>query len=152
MSRLLDLQINDTVIQNSWHKVTQQSIDQFAEATGDYQWIHTNPARCEKESPFKAPIAHGFLTASLMPDAFSSILTEDARITSLINYGIDNLRFLEPVVVNSEVQYQFTVAEVTDKPSGRLFRIRASCAIKGRDKPALVGEFLLLAVIEGLAR
>ncbi len=151
MRSLLDLTLHETVDQPIWHKVTQQAIDQFAKATGDHQWIHTDPARCEKESPFGAPIAHGLLTASLMPEALSSVLGEDDRIGSLINYGIDNLRFLEPVRVGSEVRYQFTVIGIADKPAGKLFRLRASCGIKGRDKPALVGEFLLLAVVAGPA-
>ena len=107
MKTLLDLSVGETLEQTGWLTVTQEIINQFAEATGDHQWIHLDAERCEKESPFKTTIAHGFLTASLMPKAFAEVISPSENIASMINYGIDKLRFLEPVKSNDAVKYQF---------------------------------------------
>ena len=111
MKCLIDLKIGDTLSQAQWITVTQPMINQFADATGDHQWIHLDSVRCKNESPFKTTIAHGFLTASLMPKAFAEVIEDSPRIASTINYGIDKLRFLEPVRCNDGVKFQFTVVE-----------------------------------------
>lgn len=146
MKSLIDLQVGDELIQSDWTEVSQNAVNQFADATGDHQWIHIDVARCEKESPFGTTIAHGFMTASMLPQAFSSVLGSSDKIASVINYGIDSLRFLEPVRVGSHIRFMFTVKDRTSKPSGTLFHVSATCAIKDSDKPALVGTFLMLAV------
>ena len=146
MKSLIDLQVGDELIQPDWTVVSQNAVNQFADATGDHQWIHIDVSRCEKESPFGTTIAHGFMTASMLPQAFSSVLGSSEKIASVINYGIDSLRFLEPVRVGSQIRFSFKVTERTIKSTGTLFQVSATCSIKGSDKPALVGTFLMLAV------
>ncbi|OJF67922.1 dehydratase [Alteromonas sp. V450] len=148
MKTLLDLSVGETLEQTGWLTVTQEIINQFAEATGDHQWIHLDAERCEKESPFRTTIAHGFLTASLMPKAFAEVISPSENIASMINYGIDKLRFLEPVKSNDAVKYQFKLVDVSDKPQGKLFKVEASCIVKSTGNPALVGGFLMLAVLK----
>lgn len=148
MKTLIDLQVGDRLEQPEWLTVTQSMIDQFAEATGDYQWIHLDKARCKQESPFSTTIAHGFLTASLMPKAFSEVLEESDKIASTINYGIDSLRFLEPVRCDDSVKYQFELIETQAKPTGTLYKVAAQCLLKSSGNPALVGTFLMLAVLK----
>ncbi|MFZ8200116.1 MaoC family dehydratase [Alteromonas portus] len=148
MQTLLDLSVGESLEQLEWLTVTQEMINQFADATGDHQWIHLDTARCETQSPFKTTIAHGFLTASLMPKAFAEVIAPSDRIASMINYGIDTLRFLEPVKSNDAVKYQFKLVEISEKPQGKLFRVEASCLLKSSGKPALVGGFLMLAVLK----
>ena len=123
-------------------------INQFADATGDHQWIHLDSVRCKNESPFKTTIAHGFLTASLMPKAFAEVIEDSPRIASTINYGIDKLRFLEPVRCNDGVKFQFTVVGIDDKPMGALYKVEATAQLKSCEKPALIGTFLMLAVLK----
>lgn len=96
MKTLIDLEVGETLEQAEWLTISQDMINQFAEATGDYQWIHLDTERCNKESPFRTTIAHGFLTASVMPKAFEGVLAASDEIASTINYGIDSLRFWSP--------------------------------------------------------
>ena len=148
MKTLLDLSVGDVLEQADFLTVTQDMINQFADATGDHQWIHLDMARCEKESPFKTTIAHGFLSASLMPKAFGEVLAPSDKIASMINYGIDKLRFLEPVKCNDGLKYQFKLVDVSDKPQGKLYKVEASCVLRSSGNPALVGSFLMLAVMK----
>lgn len=147
MKSLLELQQGDELVQPEWMQVSQSDINQFADATGDHQWIHLDKEKCAKESPFKTTIAHGFLTASLMPKAFSQVVGASERIASTINYGIDMLRFLSPVSSDDSVRYKFTVKEITQKSTGLLYKVEASCEIKSSGDLALVGTFLMLAVV-----
>lgn len=129
-----------------WFTVNQSKIDEFAEVTGDFQWIHLDQARCQEQSPFKTTIAHGFLTAALMPQMFAKAVSIDASKFTMLNYGIDALRYLEPVRVDDSIRFSFTLIELEQKPSGKLHRFRTQVDIKNRDKPALVGEFLMLLI------
>lgn len=140
------LNVGDQLPETTWFEISQQKINEFAVATGDHQWIHVDEKRCMQESPFKTPIAHGFLSASLMPMMFEQVITVDAARFTMLNYGIDSLRFLEPVRVNDRIRYQFKVAEIEDKAMGRLYKVAAQVDIEGRDKPALVGTFLTLLI------
>lgn len=144
---LLDLTLNQALPASTWTEITQQMINTFADATGDHQWIHIDAERCQRESPFKQTIAHGFLSASLMPKAFEASIQPHKEIASVLNYGINSLRFLEPVRVNDKVRYAFKVANIEQKPLGKLFTFDCAVEIEGRDKPALVGQFLMLAII-----
>ncbi|AEP29683.1 MaoC family dehydratase [Brumicola nitratireducens] len=140
------LNVGDNLPETAWFKISQQKINEFAVATGDHQWIHIDKERCAKESPFGTPIAHGFLSASLMPMMFEQVITVDPARNTMLNYGIDSLRFLEPVRVDDEIRYQFKVTDIEEKPTGRLFKVTAQVNIKDRDKPALVGTFLTLLI------
>ena len=96
---------------SEWHQVTQERIDEFAEATGDRQWIHVDRARAAVESPFKTTIAHGFLTLSLASSLIRSALQFDgARMA--INYGLNRVRFMAPVPSGSRVRGRFALASV----------------------------------------
>lgn len=147
MKTLIDLKTGDVLSQPQWITVSQEMINQFAEATGDHQWIHLDEAKCEKESPFGTTIAHGFLSASLMPKAFAEVIAPSDKVRSMINYGIDKLRFLEPVKSGDAIKYQFKVSEITEKPQGKLYKVDGSCVLKSSGNPALVGSFLMLAVL-----
>ncbi|GMM69978.1 MaoC family dehydratase [Alteromonas sp. MTD1] len=147
MKTLIDLKTDDVLSQPQWITVSQEMINQFAEATGDHQWIHLDEVKCEKESPFGTTIAHGFLSASLMPKAFAEVIAPSDKVRSMINYGIDKLRFLEPVKSGDAIKYQFRVSEITEKPQGKLYKVDGSCVLKSSGNPALVGSFLMLAVL-----
>jgi acyl dehydratase len=127
--------------------ISQEQVQQFADATGDHQWIHLDSQRCATESPYKTTIAHGFLTVSLMPKLFAQCLEIDEKTTTMINYGMDQLRFIEAVRVNDEIKYAFTLLEIEEKPQGHLYKFSGEVRIKGREKPALVGTFLSLVLI-----
>jgi acyl dehydratase len=127
--------------------VGQPRIDGFADVTGDHQWIHVDVERARAESPFGGPVAHGFLTLSLMAAAIaeSGIVPADAK--GVINYGLDKVRFLAPVPAGAAVACGFRLAEVEDKGEGRqLLRLEAAARVAGSDKPAVVGEVLALVV------
>ena len=138
------LSIGDKLPNSNWFKVEQAKINEFADATDDHQWIHIDEERCREESPFGTTIAHGFLSASLMPKMFEQVISIDPTKNTMLNYGIDTLRFLEPVRVNDELQYTFQVSDIEVKQSGKLFKVAVQVNIKGRDKPAMIGTFLTL--------
>jgi acyl dehydratase len=140
------LKVGDKLAETPWFQVTQQQINEFADATQDHQWIHIDAERCAQESPFRTTIAHGFLSASLMPMMFEQVVSLDPTRNTMLNYGIDSLRFLEPVRVNDHIRYQFKVADIEQKATGRLFKFAVQVDIKERDKPALVGTFLTLLI------
>src|SRR5215216_5358793 len=101
--------IGEEIAVGEWFAITQDRIDQFADATGDHQWIHVDPARAAAESPFKATIAHGFLTLSLT----STLLREAMTFTGLrlaINYGLNRVRFVSPVPSGSRIRGRFAAA------------------------------------------
>ena len=83
-----------------------------------------------------------------MPKAFGEVIAPSDKIASMINYGIDKLRFLEPVKSNDALKYQFKLVDVTDKQQGKLYKVEASCILKSSGNPALVGSFLMLAVMK----
>jgi acyl dehydratase len=127
--------------------VGQPRIDGFAEVTGDRQWIHVDVERARAESPFGGPVAHGFLTLSLMAAAISEAGVVPADAKGVVNYGLDKIRFLAPVPAGAQVACGFRLAEVEDKGAGRqLLRLEAEARIEGAAKPAIVGEVLALVV------
>jgi acyl dehydratase len=125
--------------------VDQARIDQFADATLDHQWVHVDVERARRESPFGGPIAHGFLTLSLIAGMIGScgVLPEDAG--AFFNYGVENVRFLSPVPAGATIRARFVLKGVELKAEGRkLVRVVGTVEIDGAPKPALVGEFLAL--------
>ena len=125
-----------------WVEVTQQMIDKFAEATGDYQWIHVDVARATKESPYKTTIAHGFLTLSLMAQLRAAALDmPPARMG--VNYGLNKVRFTGPVPAGSRVRVVLNLAAADDLPdNGVQMRWNATVYREGSDKPVLIAETL----------
>ena len=126
--------------------VTQEKINQFAEVTGDRQWIHIDVERCKKESPFGGPVAHGFLTLSLLP-AFRS--KEDYTITgfrNVVNYGANKLRFVAPVPAGASVHARSRLIAVEPRPLGTMLTRETEIQVVGQQKPSLVFEGLALFV------
>ena len=125
-----------------WYTISQQMINDFANATLDKQWIHVDEKRAEKESPFKSTIAHGFMSVSMI----SELLEASFSIKSVkmgLNYGLNKVRFPNPVPVNSQLRMTSTVQEIADI-SDKGVKVTFSCVIeiKGQEKPACVAEFI----------
>jgi len=124
---------------SDWLEITQKRIDQFAEATGDHQWIHVDPVRAAK-GPFKKTIAHGYLTQSLV-SYFLPQIVEVHGIAMGINYGADRLRFPAPVPVGSRVRGSAELVEVEKQKDGSFqAKIRVTVEIEGSERPACVIE------------
>ena len=115
-------------------KITQEQINKFAEATLDYQWIHLDRERAEKESPFKTTIAHGYLNLSVLPYLWGQII-EVNNIKMLVNYGIEKLRFNQPVLVDSEVRVRATLASLVNLRGIAKAEVHVSLEIKDNAKP-----------------
>lgn len=128
---------------SNWHKITQEQINQFADATLDHQWIHCDPERAATESPFKATIAHGYLTLSLVPFLWKQI-TEIRNFKMEINYGIENLKFGQPVVVNSEIRLRVKLAGIVNLRGITKITIAAVMEIKDAEKPSFTADTLFL--------
>jgi acyl dehydratase len=128
---------------SSWVTIEQKQVDQFADATGDHQWIHVDPAAAA-QGPFGGTIAHGYLTLSLLIVLVSEVLqvTDSQRG---VNYGIDRIRFTSPVPVGSRVRLHAKLLGGERKSNGVLYRIGVEIEIEGHERPALVGEVLYLA-------
>ncbi len=126
-----------------YHKITQEQITQFADATLDHQWIHTDPGRAEMEGPFKATIAHGYLTLSLIPYLWKKIV--DIRNLKMeINYGIEDLRFGQAVIVNSEVRLKVKLVSIANLRGITKATIGVSLEIKDQPKAAFSGNVVFL--------
>lgn len=121
--------------------VDQARIDAFAEATGDRQWIHVDRARAERESPFGGPVAHGFLTLSLMPALLMDTVAIHQRMG--LNYGMNRVRFTSPVPAGASVRGRFRIIEASDVADGGIqLTWNVALAIEGAAKPACVAEFI----------
>ncbi len=132
---------------SDWLLIDQDRIDQFAKATDDFQWIHTDPVRAAKESPFGKTIAHGFLSLSLIPDLMYSCLSfEHSKLT--VNYGLNKVRFTSPVLVGSKLRAIFKTIQVTDVSNGVQIEWQVTMEIEGQGKPALVANFLIVVYHE----
>lgn len=144
LSSLADLRtlVGTTVAVSDWLTITQAQIDLFAQATGDHQWIHVDPVRAA-QGPFGAPIAHGFLTLSLIPQLMESSLRVDG-VRMGVNYGLNKVRFIAPVLVNSRLRAHMKLLEVCDIDNGGLqqtWEITIEC--EGWAKPVCVAESLV---------
>lgn len=144
--KLLDLTVGEHLTVGEWLTISQSDIDMFAKATNDHQWIHVDPKRCETQSPFKTTIAHGYLTVTLMPNSLYEAIEPDPVYQSLLNYGVDKIRFIEPVRSGDKIRFLSTLINVEQKTSGKLFYFETVAEIEGRDKPAMKGVFLTLLV------
>ena len=134
---------------SAWSKpiaVSQEKINQFADVTGDHQWIHIDVERARRESPFKAPVAHGFLTLSLIP-AFE--IPRDWNVVgfrNVVNYGANKLRFIAPVPAGSQVHARSRVVAVDPRPQGTQVTTETQVQVVGAEKPALLYEGIFLYV------
>jgi acyl dehydratase len=134
--------LGQEVAVTDWLTITQQRVNQFAEATSDHQWIHLDAERCVRESPYGGTIGHGFLTLSLVSHLFeSAIRMVDA--TMVINYGLNKVRFPAPVLVGSRVRARLTLHKIDDIDGGAQMEWHVVIEREGQDKPACVAELLL---------
>jgi acyl dehydratase len=125
-----------------WTTLTQRQVDQFADATGDHQWIHVDRSRAAA-GPFGGTIAHGYLTLSLVPMLAAQLFHIDTMGAKL-NYGVNRVRFPSPVPVGSRIRATATIAEVTDVPAGKQMVTRYVIEIEDVAKPACVAETVVL--------
>lgn len=115
--------------------ITQEQIDKFADATLDYQWIHTDPERAAKESPFKSTIAHGYLSVSMLTYLWFNVV--DVRnVKMIVNYGIEKLRFQQPVLVNDKIRATVSMHEIKNLRGIAKIQVKIVVDIKGQQKPA----------------
>jgi acyl dehydratase len=121
-------------------EISQEQINTFADATDDHQWIHTDPEKA-KDGPFGAPIAHGFLTLSLIIPLWGELFDVEG-VKTKVNYGLDRVRFTSPVKVGAKVRLHSTIAEVTEVKGGVQIKTANTIEIEGGERPAVVAEFL----------
>jgi acyl dehydratase len=134
--------IGDEIAVGEWFPITQERIDQFADATGDHQWIHVDAARAAAESPYRATIAHGFLTLSLV----STLLRDAVTFTGLrlaINYGLNRVRFVSAVPSGSRIRGRFVLASVEAVEDGFQVAWKVTVERDGSEKPCCVAEWLV---------
>jgi acyl dehydratase len=129
---------------SSWVTVDQSRIDQFAECSGDRQWIHVDVERAKRESPYRAPIAHGYLTLSLVAPLQMEIGAVPSDAGAALNYGLDKVRFLAPVKAGARVRLRVALIDVEKKGGGVVLKTSNTLEIEGSDKPALIAESLAL--------
>jgi acyl dehydratase len=126
---------------SDWLLIDQERVNAFADVTGDQQWIHVDVERAKRESPFGGPIAHGYLTLSLLAKFAQECIAVDG-IKLAVNYGLNRVRFASPVKVGSRVRARFVLAEVDDIPGGAQLVWQAVIEIEGGDKPACAAEMV----------
>ncbi len=124
-----------------WQTMTQDRVNEFADATGDHQWIHVDVEKA-KSSPFGGTIAHGFLTLSLLAPITQQLMRV-TDVTAGLNYGLDRVRFPAPLPVGGEWRGGVEIVEVTDVAGGLQVKARVTIEVKGSEKPACVAESLV---------
>jgi len=132
---------------SSWLEITQERVNQFADATNDHQFIHVDPEKAS-QTPFGGPIAHGFLTLSLLPFLIGEKSKPIDGLVMGINYGSDKVRFLQPVRVGSRIRAQQKILEVAEKRPGQwLTKTLVTIEIEDEQKPALITEYLAMFIV-----
>ena len=145
----LGQKIGTEVGASNWYVVTQDMIDGFAGVTGDHQFIHVDPVRAKAETPFGGTIAHGYLMLSLLAPMGYEALPPIDGVAIRINYGLDKVRFLNPVKPGSRVRARYTLREVTKRGEKEfLLKNEATVEIEGVDKPALYAESLTVIILK----
>jgi NADPH:quinone reductase len=125
-----------------WYTISQEMINNFADATGDHQWIHTNPEMCAQFSPFKTTVAHGFLNLSFSPKLMAEIFSIKS-VKMGLNYGANKVRFMSPVPVNSKVRMKAVLLEMEDAlPRGQKIIVACTYEIEGQEKPVCYAELI----------
>lgn len=145
---LQDLQglVGQEIGVSDWMCIDQARINRFADATDDHQWIHVDVERAQRESPLGGPVAHGFLTLSLLPAMMQSIFTVEG-VTTRINYGLNTVRFIAPVAAGAHVRARVTLESVEPRGAHRyLVRNGVTIELQASDKPACVAQALTLYI------
>ena len=138
----LPARVGDEVAVSDWFEVGQERIATFADATDDHQWIHLDPERCARESPFGAPVAHGFLTLSLLPAMLESAVRIDGMRMGL-NYGLNKVRFPAPLPVDRRVRGRWTLGAAEPIEGGLQLNWAVSVESEGGSRPVCAAEFLV---------
>ncbi len=123
---------------SAWHEITQERVNRFAEATGDHQWIHVDP-ELARQGPFGGPIAHGYLTLSMLPMMLADLIRSEG-VALAVNYGLNRVRFTSPVPVGARVRAAASLKEVEELGGGVQLVLAVRVEIEGQEKPALVAE------------
>ena len=132
---------------SDWITIGQDRIDQFADCTGDRQWIHVDVERAKSESPFGGPIAHGYLSLSLVAAMVMELGVVPPDAASALNYGLDKVRFVAPVKAGARVRLRAGLASAEPQSGGRmLLKLQSTLEIEGEAKPALVAEVLCMLI------
>jgi acyl dehydratase len=132
---------------SDWVMVDQDRIEAFAACTGDRQWIHVDVDRASRESPFGGPIAHGYLTLSLVAAMVMELGVIPSDAATGLNYGLDKVRFIAPVKAGARVRTRASLLAVEPQRGGRvLLRLNCTLEIEGETKPALIAELLCLLI------
>ena len=126
---------------SDWHTVTQDEIELFADATHDHQWIHVDPERCRRESPFGGPIAHGYYTLSLAPHLLAQILRVDG-VRMGVNYGLNKMRLPSPLPVGAKVRARATLSAFEEIQGGAQATIGLTFEVENQPKPTCVAEVI----------
>jgi acyl dehydratase len=144
IENLTELQplVGQEVAVSDWFEVSQERINLFAEATEDRQWIHTDPERAARESPFKITIAHGFLTLSLLSELMKRAISVGG-VRMGINYGLNRVRFVSPVPAGARIRGRFTLAAVEPMSGGLQATWKVAVERDGGDKPCCIAEWLV---------
>ena len=146
MFKRLQTQLGKETYLGKWHLIDQECINQFADVTGDHQWIHTDPNRASKESPFKSTIAHGFLTLSLIPlltDTVDPSKNPYPEAKMIVNYGLNRAQFPSPVKSGSRVRARTRLVEVIAMKKSIEVVNEVSIEIENRSRPACIAETVL---------
>ncbi|HEX3846851.1 MAG TPA: MaoC family dehydratase [Steroidobacteraceae bacterium] len=126
---------------SDWFEVTQERISAFASASDDFQWIHLDVERARAESPYRATIAHGFLTLSLLVPLYGSALSLGGS-KMVVNYGLNRVRFTSAVLAGDRIRARFTLLEYVDLDPGAQFTWKCTVEREGAEKPAVVAEWI----------
>jgi acyl dehydratase len=135
--------VGQEIAVTDWFNITQERIQQFADATLDHQWIHVDVERARRQSPFKAPIAHGFLTLSLLPHFMHQALEIKQGVRLGVNYGLNRVRFVSPVRAGSNIRARITLQSLKDVTDGMEAVFNATIEVEGSEKPSCVAEWIV---------
>jgi acyl dehydratase len=133
--------VGQTIGASDWVEVTQEQVQQFADATGDHQWIHCDPERARLESPYGATVAHGFFTLSLGPALAQQIFTIDGAKMG-VNYGLNRVRFPSAVKVGSRVRMVSQLIDLKESDGNATLTYKQTFEVEGEDKPSCVAEMM----------
>ena len=135
---------------SDWLTVDQERINEFADGTGDHQWIHVDVERAQRESPLGSTIAHGYLTLALLSVMLMELGVVPAGVSRALNYGLDRVRFMAPVKAGARIRTRVVLMAVDPLGKGRLLlKTQNTVEIEGEIKPALIAETLALLLTEG---
>ena len=136
--------IGQEISVTDWFQITQERIQQFADATLDHQWIHVDVERARRESPFKAPIAHGFLTLSLLSHFMHQAFEFEQGLRLAVNYGLNRVRFISPVKAGTNIRARVTLQSLKDVPRNGMEAVfNVTIEVEDGDKPCCVAEWVV---------